>query len=94
MAIDSSNPGVIYASTYRGEIFIFESFSRGENMECKLKGKLHTELSLKDNIFSNKPTYKPISLSNSNNLLYAYLFDGTIQIYKTFDIIKLITEDN
>ena len=40
LVVESTHPGVIYASTERGEIHIYEASNKGESMECKPRGRI------------------------------------------------------
>jgi hypothetical protein len=37
---DSTNPGIFYASTLRGEILVFEAQNKADAIDCRLKGRL------------------------------------------------------
>eukprot|EP00347_Sterkiella_histriomuscorum_P012641 403367791 len=93
IVVDQQYPGIIYAATQRGEIHIFEASSVSgksqESMDCKPKGRLQTKLSFSQGV-NDKVSIK---LESANNLLYAYLPDGSLQIYKTADVDKLIKSE-
>ena len=40
---DLVNTGTIYASTTRGEILMFETYTKGDVQECRVKGRLYTK---------------------------------------------------
>ena len=43
ISVDPNNPGIIFAAVDRGEILVFEAVMKGENVDCRLKGKLFTK---------------------------------------------------
>jgi len=42
VVLDPNNIGVIYASTSRNEILVFDSVVKADNVHCKLRGRLTT----------------------------------------------------
>lgn len=76
VAIDSAtNTGVLYASTNRGDILVFEVVTKGEVTDCRVKGRVFTKL-------FGEPFEGKIILETAQNLLYAYLPDGSLQLFK------------
>mmetsp|Transcript_25594 Transcript_25594/g.19362 ORF Transcript_25594/g.19362 Transcript_25594/m.19362 type:complete len:113 (-) Transcript_25594:588-926(-) len=51
--MDTSNIGVVFGATNRNEIVVFETSVKGDNMMCKLKGRLTTPMQ-KDSGFKIK----------------------------------------
>lgn len=66
---------MIYAVTNRGEIIVYETVVRGDNIECKIRGKIVTQIFDSDIISKQNAV---ISLQHANNLLFAYFGDGNV----------------
>jgi hypothetical protein len=43
ISVDPNTPGIIFAAVDRGEILIFDAVLKGDNVDCRLKGKLFTK---------------------------------------------------
>lgn len=66
---------------------MFDSFIKGEVTECRVKGRLET-------VFYGQTLSKKILLEATANVLYAYLPDGSVQIFKVGSLDKLIKEES
>ncbi|CDW77667.1 UNKNOWN [Stylonychia lemnae] len=87
IVVDLNLPSVIYAATNRGEIYIYEASNRADIMDCKPKGRLSTP----SQVYQNEAN--SIKLEVASNVLYALLGDGSLQMFKTNDVDKLIKSE-